>query len=164
MSALLETLRGQVDYTAWASRRLLAAASELTPEEMARDFQTSDRSVLGTLAHIFAADRIWLARFRGESLPTFLTDADRDFGTLQNNWPPLLTRWEEWAAQLTEERALAPFPYVDLKGRDWNQPLCHLVLHVVNHGTHHRGQVSGFLRALGHTPPPTDLHYYYRQA
>jgi uncharacterized damage-inducible protein DinB len=34
---------------------------------------------------------------------------------------------------------------------------------VVNHGTHHRGQVSGFLRSMGHTPPALDLIAYYRQ-
>jgi uncharacterized damage-inducible protein DinB len=32
----------------------------------------------------------------------------------------------------------------------------------VNHGTHHRGQVVGFLRALGHTPPVVDLIHFYR--
>ena len=38
-----------------------------------------------------------------------------------------------------------------------------IVTHVVNHGTHHRGQVSGFLRTMGHTPPPLDLSFYYRE-
>jgi len=32
----------------------------------------------------------------------------------------------------------------------------------VNHATHHRGQVSGFLRAMGHAPPPLDLIAFYR--
>jgi len=43
------------------------------------------------------------------------------------------------------------------------QPLWQVVLHAVNHGTHHRGQVSGFLRTLGHTPPVTDLSHFYRR-
>ena len=34
----------------------------------------------------------------------------------------------------------------DTKGRPWKQPLWQVVQHMVNHGTHHRGQVSGFLR------------------
>jgi uncharacterized damage-inducible protein DinB len=49
-----------------------------------------------------------------------------------------------------------------MRGNPWRQPLGQLVLHVVNHGTHHRGQVSGFLRAMGHVPPKLDLVSYYR--
>jgi uncharacterized damage-inducible protein DinB len=37
------------------------------------------------------------------------------------------------------------------------------LLHVVNHGTHHRGQVAGFLRSMGRKPPVLDLIAYYRQ-
>jgi uncharacterized damage-inducible protein DinB len=64
---------------------------------------------------------------------------------------------------LTDESAEASISYHDLKGTPWTQRLGKLVLHVVNHGTHHRGQVSGFLRALGRTPPVLDLVLYYRE-
>jgi uncharacterized damage-inducible protein DinB len=49
-----------------------------------------------------------------------------------------------------------------MRGNPWRQPLGQLVLHVVNHGTHHRGQVSAFLRMMGHVPPKLDLVTYYR--
>jgi uncharacterized damage-inducible protein DinB len=60
-------------------------------------------------------------------------------------------------------KARAIVAYKDMKGNPYSQPLWQLVLHVVNHGTHHRGQVSGFLRVMGHTPPPLDLVFYYRE-
>jgi uncharacterized damage-inducible protein DinB len=161
--SLADIVRSHLDYTAWASQRLLDAAAQLTPEELTRDFGTADRSVLGTLAHIFAADRVWLARFTAAPPSVFISDADRDLGALQRNWPTLFDRWKLWVAGLDEEQLQAPFAYSDLKGNQWIQPLWQLTFHVVNHGTHHRGQVSGFLRGLGHTPPPVDLHFYYRQ-
>jgi uncharacterized damage-inducible protein DinB len=163
MSVSADALRSQIDYTAWASLLLADAAAQLTPEELTHDFGTADGSVLGTLVHIFAADRLWLERVEGRPNPVFVTDADRGLSALQSGWPPLLQRWKAWAAGLTDERAREPLAYSTLEGNPWQQPLWEVVLHVVNHGTHHRGQVSGFLRTLGHTPPVTDLICFYRQ-
>ena len=53
--------------------------------------------------------------------------------------------------------------YKDLKGNPYTTPYWQIILHVVNHGTHHCGQVSGFQRSLGHAPPPLDLMAYYRE-
>jgi uncharacterized damage-inducible protein DinB len=72
-----EALRDHIDYSEWASRRLVAAAAQLTPEELMRDFGTADRTVVGTLAHLYAADRVWLSRLAGTPFPGFTTDADR---------------------------------------------------------------------------------------
>ncbi|HTS27304.1 MAG TPA: DinB family protein [Bryobacteraceae bacterium] len=156
-------LRTHIDYTVWASRKLVSAAAQLPPAELVRDFQTADRSVLDTLVHVYAADRLWLARFEGQSPSSLISDDDRSMSVLQNEWPALHERWREWGAALTDDRVLAPLAYTDMSGRPWSQPLWQLVLHVVNHGTHHRGQVSGFLRSMGHRPPQVDLIYYYRE-
>jgi uncharacterized damage-inducible protein DinB len=158
-----EALRLHLDYTQWASQRLLDVAAELTPDELNRDFGTSEHSVLGTLVHIFGADRIWLWRLTGGTNPGFISDADRSLAVLQSDWPAVLERWRLWAANLTDEAADAMLDYKDMKGNPYRQPIWQLVLHVVNHGTHHRGQVSGFLRAMGRTPPPLDLVFFYRQ-
>ncbi len=162
MSVPAEVLRTHLEYSAWASRRLVDIAAQLSPEELTRDFGTADRSVLDTLVHVFAADRLWLSRLAGGPHPSFIADRDRSLEVLQNEWPPLYGRWIEWAQGINDEQARAAVKYKDMSGRDWQQPLWQLVLHVVNHGTHHRGQVAGFLRSMGHTPPPIDLVHYYR--
>jgi uncharacterized damage-inducible protein DinB len=158
-----EVLRTHIDYTGWASARLLDAAGELTPEELTRDFGTADKHVLGTLVHVFAADRIWMARVSGE-VPAKFIDPERDMhlSVLRNEWPPLLKKWQEWTSALTGDSAAAILSYKDIKGNSYQNPAWQIVLHLVNHGAHHRGQVSGFLRALGKVPPPLDLVRYYR--
>ena len=156
-------LREHLEYSAWASHRLVTAAAKLPSEDLTRDLGTADRSVLGTLAHILAADRVWLSRLARTPYPGFVTDADRNLTVLQTDWPPLHERWIAWVQGLTDESAQAVLDYTDLKGKEWRQPVWQLVLHVVNHATHHRGQVSGFLRSMGHTPPAVDLIYYYRE-
>ena len=158
-----EALRSHIGYTAWASGRLVEAAAGLTQEELTRDFGTADKSVLGTLVHVFGADRLWLARLKGEPANTYLTDADYRLTVLQNDWPALYQRWKAWADGVTDATANAELSYADMSGNPFRQQVGLLVFHVVNHGTHHRGQVSGFLRAMGHAPPKLDLSFYYRE-
>ena len=163
MAVSAEALRTHLDYTAFASSRLVNAAANLSPSELTRDFQTADHSVLGTLVHIYAADRVWLGRIHGHPPQKFLDpEVDLHLSVLQTDWPAILARWKDWATGLTDASAQSQLAFTDLKGNRHQQPLWQIVLHVVNHGTHHRGQVSGMLRALGHTPPPLDLIAYYR--
>jgi uncharacterized damage-inducible protein DinB len=157
-----ETLRLHLDYSAWASRRLVDQAAMLTPAELIRDFETSDKNVVGTLAHVFAADRVWLSRVKGEPPAAFITPEDRRLKVLQNDWPALHQRWKLFTDQLSDQDMLANISYKDTKGNPYVSPLWQILLHLVNHGTHHRGQVSGFLRAMGHTPQALDLIAYYR--
>ncbi len=162
MAVSADAIRTHLEYTAWASQRLLDAASALTPEELTRDFQTSDHSVLGTLAHLFASDRVWLWRVQGDPRNTFLEPEDLDLARLREAWPAVLRAWREWAAKLTDERALAELSYRDRAGNPYRQPIWQIILHVVNHDTHHRGMVVGFIRSMGHKPPAVDLIQFYR--
>ena len=162
MPVSADTLRLHLDYSTWASRRLVDAAATLGAQELTRDFNTSDKNVLGTLAHVFAADRVWLARVKEETPGPFITPEDRRLEVLQTDWPPLQQRWKLFEDQLSDQDVLAVISYRDTRGNPYQSPLWQILLHLVNHGTHHRGQVSGFLRAMGHTPPAVDLIAYYR--
>ena len=161
MPLSVEDLREHLAYSAWASERLVQAASELTEEELLRDFQTADRSVLGTLVHAFAADRVWLTRLR-KTPPQYSSERDQQLSVLQKEWPELYRQYDEWLGGLNDDAVRADLTYQDMRGREWTQPVWKLLLHVVNHASHHRGQVSGFLRTMGRVPPVLDLVAFYR--
>jgi uncharacterized damage-inducible protein DinB len=164
MPHLLDTLRTHLDYSTWASTKLIRAAETLTPDELIRDFATADRTVLGTLVHIFAADRIWLRRVRGQPHIPFLDPArELRLETLQTEWPQILTGWTDVAANWTEDSLNRLVEYRQFSGGEFATPIWQIVLHLVNHATHHRGQAAGFLRAMGHQPPKLDLIFYYRE-
>jgi len=107
--------------------------------------------------HVSRADRVWLTRITGNPKPQF--PAETSLATLQTEWPALHDSWQGRAPGLTGQTALAGIVHQDLKGRTWNLPLWQLAPHMANHGTHHCGQVSGFLLAMGHAPP-LDLVLY----
>src|SRR5271154_5054164 len=98
MPVSADALRSHLDYTAWASGLLLEAAGQLSSEELNRDFGTGDKSVAGTLVHIFAGDRIWLERMNGISRENLLDPGDRDFEKLQRAWPEIHQGWRTWAS------------------------------------------------------------------
>lgn len=162
MHVPVELLRTHVRHSTWASARLVEVAGTLSADELVRDFKSADKSVLGTLAHVYAADRVWLGRIQGRPPARFLDpEVDVRLDVLQRDWPALLARWQTWVDGLQD--AAATIAYQDLKGNPFTTPLWQIVLHVVNHATHHRGQVSAMLRAMGHTPPPLDLIRFYRE-
>jgi len=152
----------QINYSEWASHRLLDAAATLETDELTRDHGTADKSVLGALVHTFAADRHWLARVRLQNPGRFIEESDYSLDVLRQDWPVLFQGWRVWLTSLSNEDLAAGIHYSDLKGRPFATPAWQIILHVVNHATHHRGQVSGFLRKMGHRPPPVDLIVYYR--
>src|SRR5258708_13350146 len=65
----LTDVRHLFDYTEWANGLALAAAAELSEENLRRDFSISHSSILGTLVHMAGAEWIWLERWHGHSPP-----------------------------------------------------------------------------------------------
>ena len=47
-----------------------------------------------------------------------------------------------------------------LPARNTSISLAHLMQHVANHSTYHRGQVALMLREIGAEPAPTDFHVF----
>ena len=58
----------------------------------------------------------------------------------------------------------ASIEYKSLNGQSSTSPYWQMIVHVVNHGTYHRGQVATMLRQLGATPAQsTDMIVFFRE-
>ena len=144
-------------YNRWANARTLEPVAGLTPEELNRGLGGSFGSVLGTLAHVYAAEWIWLERWRGIS-PRGLPN-EQEVPTLEmlkEKWGAVETRCRDFVASLTAARLSEVVSYVNVKGETWSYPLEEMLVHVVNHSSYHRGQVATMLRQLGRVPLSTD--------
>jgi uncharacterized damage-inducible protein DinB len=153
----------QVRYSAWASRRVLESAGALNADELQRGLGSSYGGVHGTLAHIFQGDSIWFDRLQGVStgsLAAYVPDAD--FAAFSQRWLAVLDRWVAWAEALDAAGWDRIVPYGNTKGEPDSQPAWRIALHVVNHASYHRGQITTMLRQLGRQPIGTDLMAYYQ--
>jgi uncharacterized damage-inducible protein DinB len=149
-------LRRLVDYNQWADDRILTAIDGLSAEELARPREAYFGTIAANLRHTLGAQRIWLARWRGEA---------------PHHDEPITVPWREaYAATHAATRGLVAglsdadadrvLRYTDLRGNARQVPLVHSITHVVNHGTAHRAETGLLLERLGRSPGDLDYIYY----
>jgi uncharacterized damage-inducible protein DinB len=157
----LSDFRTLFAYSHWASERLLTAAGQLSDEQWTRDLGSSFPSVRETFAHFLAAEWIWFRRWQGENpqRPPEWKDT-ASLARLREILEELHAERSRFLDTLSEDRLAAVVHFTFLSGTPGAQPLGSLMLHVVNHSTYHRGQVTTMLRQLGVAPPSTDLYAF----
>lgn len=159
-----EEIQELFDYNAWANRRGLEAAEKLSAEQFVQRIDSSFPSVRDTLAHIYGAECIWLERFQGRSPSGLPASAEfTDVSLLQQRWLEHEQRLLNFVRGLTQADLDREVQYKTLKFGVYRNPLWQSMLHMVNHGTYHRGQVTTMLRQLGAQPILTDLMHFYRE-
>ncbi len=145
-------------FNRWATNCLVGAARLLSPADLTRDIGTSHGSVRGTLVHMLWAEWIWLQRWRGESPKrVFAQDQFPDVDAIESRWRDVEREQQDFITALTDDHLHIRLSYENLQGEHWEYSLAHMMLHVVNHSSYHRGQVVTLLRQLGQTPPATDF-------
>lgn len=147
-------------YGRWANRRLLEAACALPAEMFSRDLRASFGSIRGTLLHLLWAEKGWLRYWQeGAFVPELPLEDFPTVAALEAGWAELEQAQRAFLAGLTDE---------DLSGRrtvdEDAYTLGELIHHMLNHSTHHRGQVVLMLRQLGHTPPQTGFRQFLTEA
>jgi uncharacterized damage-inducible protein DinB len=153
----------QIRFSAWATRRVLDSCAPLRSEELHRDLGNSYGGIHGSLVHIFRADSVWFDRLHGVSTGSLSTyEPAADFAEFSRQWLAMLDRWTSWAEGLGESDWERAVEYRNVKGESDIQPVWRIALHVVNHASYHRGQITTILRQLGYKPAATDLIMYYR--
>ena len=153
-------------YNVWATRRLLDAVAKVPEADYRKDTGLFFKSIHGTLNHLLVGEHmLWYPRFaRGVSPKLELNaevepERDRLGQALKGgaaNWLPLI---ESWPA----ERFDGVLNYTNMRGQAMSLPFAATLAHVFNHGTHHRGQITAALTALGHTSPELDLVYLLQE-
>ncbi|MBI1941325.1 MAG: DinB family protein [Acidobacteria bacterium] len=157
----LATLRELFEYNYWARDRQFRACEPLTEEQFLRPMGSSYSSLRDTLAHLLFAEWIWLERWRGKS-PTaqeareFAPEKSPTLDAIRDRWHGVESGVRDYLAGLNEEALRGSLSYRNLEGETWTYPLWQTLIHVINHQTYHRGQVTTLLVQLGAKPVSVD--------
>lgn len=140
-------------YDAWANQEVLANL---------RGAQTPPPRALKFIAHILAAERLWLERLeqREEKLlvwPEFTLDE------CQEQTAELALLWKNYLAARSEADLAQSIRYKNSKGEGWSSRQDDVLMHVIMHSAYHRGQIAADVRAAGLTPAYTDFIHSVRQ-
>ena len=160
-----EYIRTLIEYNYWARDRVLASAEQVTDEQLARNLGSSFGSVLDTLVHMHFAEWIWYQRWRGES-PTAGPDRSglASVTALRDAWRPLEAQIRTHVESLGPDGLSRVIHYRLLSGQPGMSPYWQMIVHLVNHGSYHRGQVATMLRILGAQPAQsTDMIVFFRE-
>lgn len=158
------TLHRHLSYSLWANGKLAEFIAKADENIFDREVQSSFPSLKKTVLHIWDAEYIWLRRLQGESLSEY---PSKNF---TGNRAEALKGWTDNSKALLDYVSVRGADYAEtsitfktLKGDEFTNTVEEILMHVVNHGTFHRGQLVTILRTLGFIEVnSTDLITYIR--
>jgi uncharacterized damage-inducible protein DinB len=167
MASLALQVRTMAEYNAWMNARLYDCCAPIPDAERKRDVGAFFKSIHGTLNHLLAADRIWMARFTGQPVTVKGLDAElySDFDELRRERVKTDAAISEWVNGLSEADLDGTLRYTSIVNpQPRANPMWLAVTHFFNHQTHHRGQLTTLLTQRGIDPGVTDLIWLKKDA
>jgi uncharacterized damage-inducible protein DinB len=146
-----------LEHMFWADTRLLDML-----DEYGAGANPGLAEAVRLFSHVLTSERIWLLRLRNED------------SSAQPTWPELgLDRMRTLAernavgyARLLQERddtdLAADVVYSSSQGVPYRNTMSDILMHVVLHGSYHRGQIASTVRAAGLQPVNTDFIAFAR--
>ena len=148
-----------VRYHGWATRTLYSHVDALNDDEYRRDAGLFFKSVHGTLNHLLVAELIWRPRFAEGVSPrrALNEEVETDRARLRERLLETTAQWQPVIDALDDASWSGRLDYTTTQGLPASLPFAATLGHVFNHGTHHRGQISAAITAMGHASPELDL-------
>ncbi len=150
-----------IDYNLWANKRTAEMLTSIDKSLLDAEVKSSFSSLRKTVHHIWDAELVWMARLKKELVnwppsAQFVDPAIDDFlKTSEAFYRYVKCQGDNFLNQIAE--------YKDSRGTQHSNTHAEMIMHCMNHGTYHRGQIVTMLRELGVTTIiGTDLIIYFR--
>ena len=159
----LREIQRLYDYNNWANERVLESLRPIGQEVFTSNKQASHGSIRGIIAHIAAAEWIWLERWKGSSPAGLLPESE--FETVEIATQRLRKidhDLQQFTSALTQADLDGSRGYKTTEGKAYSNVLSDMLLHLANHSSYHRGQITTLLRQSGAAPQSTDFILFIR--
>ncbi len=146
-------------YHAWATRTLCEHVDRLSEADYRKDAGLFFKSVHGTCNHLLVVEQqVWFPRIvEGISNQAALNaELETDRATLRDRLIEAAERWRPLIESFDAARFAGTLDYRTTKGVPQSLPFAPTLGHVFNHGTHHRGQITTAITAMGYPCPVLD--------
>lgn len=130
--------------------------------ENLRQTEHPPATAMGLLAHIIGAEWLWLDRLHSRPASIAVWPS-LSVGECENHLRRLAVAWDEYLATLVDDQRTKDITYVNSKGESWHSSVEDILMHVIMHGSYHRGQIATRVRDVGRTPAYTDYIHVARQ-
>lgn len=149
------------EYNLWVTQQYIDWLHSKPEELLYEEVASSYSSIIKTMDHIWGTQEYWC------SIIAQTDDFVNRYGVETLDKEEIFTGWLANSQKLlgvveslSEEELATPI----LVKSQWftsNEPCFNYILHVINHGTYHRGQVVTIGRNIGITDAPmTDYNFY----
>jgi uncharacterized damage-inducible protein DinB len=145
--------RQLVSYDEWANLEVI---------ESFRGAGNPPARALKLLAHVVAAEHVWLARLlqRQSPLPVW---PELTLEQCAEQVRQLSVSWRDYLADDSPSSLDRLVTYKNSKGESWTSSVRDILTHVFMHSAYHRGQIAADMRQAGHVPAYTDFIHGVRQ-
>jgi uncharacterized damage-inducible protein DinB len=159
-----DTLKMLLAYKAWANRLTFETAMAISPLEATRHRATRWESIAYTLSHVWVVDDIFRHNLEGlRHKYTFRNIEERL--SVEKIWQRQqeIDAWYcDFASNLNDSQCSALIDFEFIGGGAGRMSCAEIILHIVNHGTYHRGLISDMLYQIPVMPQTNDLTVFLR--
>ncbi|WP_173910388.1 DinB family protein [Acinetobacter sp. Marseille-Q1618] len=149
-------------YNLWATQGLVKHLEKMPDDDFHQDVGLFFKSISGTLNHVLLGEHyLWYPRFKEGISPRIALDhtIHTEKYALLNELEQKSKNWIDFIETIQASLFEGNLTYQRTSGQTLTLPYAATLLHVFNHGTHHRGQVSAAMTVLGYACPELDLVY-----
>lgn len=147
-------------YNQWMNNKLYTVCAQISDADRKKDMGAFFKSIHSTLNHIMYADKSWMGRFTGKSIAGLKMGVDlySDYADLWKEREKMDQEIIEWTRTLEPEWLSTEMKFTSkVDGKTHVLPHWVAVTQLLNHQTHHRGQLTTLIKQLGHDPGITDI-------